>query len=115
MQQSRTFTAEEIIREAGITGISPHRTGRQYALCPDCSTGRRGFNQKSKCLAVNIDALGVRWFCNHCPTFKGGRYFEGRASTSTTPGSISDRAMPKGPRPTNGYAALQRTARAHWR
>ena len=49
--------------------------GRQYTTCPECSALRRLTNQKLKCLAVNVEAEGVKFFCNHCG-FAGGRLFQ---------------------------------------
>jgi len=58
--------------------------GRQYTTCPECSASRRLSNQKLKCLAVNVEAEGVKFFCNHCG-FAGGRLFQFDRTSSAKP------------------------------
>lgn len=118
MQEKSRFTAEEILGDAGISGINPSKMGRQYTRCPNCSDYRTGFNKKAPCLAVNIDDRGVRWFCNHCEQFKGGRYFEAPA-TATGMGQRRDARQhparhPNGRPTVSGYALMQAQARRSW-
>jgi len=64
-------TSKEITDELGIDARH-YREGKQSCKCPKCSHTRKKKN--ARCLAVNIDQEGVRWFCHHCNDM-GGVYY----------------------------------------
>jgi putative DNA primase/helicase len=60
------MNSEELLKAAGIH-LPSYRSGRQYARCPRCSSGRRKQHQDLKVLGVTIEHDGsVHWGCNHC-------------------------------------------------
>jgi hypothetical protein len=59
-------SADDILREHGITGLRSTAPGRYYTICPRCSDGRKGAHKRNKVLGVTIDAVGVKFGCNHC-------------------------------------------------
>jgi hypothetical protein len=69
-------SASEILDEARIM-LRNQRTGRNYTTCPQCSITRKRAHQKSKCLSVLIDSVGVQWRCHHCG-WKGGKFYENK-------------------------------------
>ena len=74
----RVMTPDELLAQHGIK-IASTAPGRYYALCPQCSAGRKPENRKSKCLGVTIDANGARWGCNNC-NWTGPEKGTGRAN-----------------------------------
>jgi predicted P-loop ATPase len=58
-------SVQEILAANGIV-VEHFNHGRQEALCPKCSAGRKPAHQKLKVLGVTIDDKGVCWGCNHC-------------------------------------------------
>lgn len=114
-------TIEDIFSEVGLGVPKSTAIGRTYYTCPGCSHNRTGFNRSARCLAVNIDHLGVRLFCNHCddPQYHRAIMFDPKKPGQQAPRqpggqgahrSISERAMPQ----RNGYEVLQQSARAKW-
>jgi hypothetical protein len=75
-------SAADILDENRIA-LQSMAFGRHYTTCPQCSASRRRANQKLKCLAVNVEEQGVKFFCNHCE-WAGGRFFQtiNRASSA---------------------------------
>ena len=61
--------------------------GRQYTTCPQCSASRRMANQKLKCLAVNVESEGVKFYCNHCG-WTGGGFFQRTFAKAADPGEF---------------------------
>jgi putative DNA primase/helicase len=72
-------TAAEILAKHGI--VAPTAPGQHSATCPQCSAGRKPEHQKTKCLGVKVDNVGVQWRCCHCD-WNGGEFFERRSSAS---------------------------------
>jgi hypothetical protein len=68
-------SAADILRNYRIATASD-APGRHYAICPNCSHGRKPANQKLKCLGVTIGSEGIKFGCNHC-TWTGGEYYDG--------------------------------------
>jgi rubredoxin len=96
---------DKVLREEGIK-VQSLRPGNQYALCPKCSSSRKGANKKIRCLSVLIDSDGVCWNCKNC-----GWVGSENAERKTRTGD-------RGPRPERrnggGYGSLQRASLARW-
>lgn len=58
-------SAVEICREHGIE-LRNYSLKHHYRTCPQCSPYCKVHNRKKACLAVDVNAQGVRWFCNNC-------------------------------------------------
>jgi hypothetical protein len=58
-------TAFEICQENGIV-LRDYSRKHHYCTCPKCSPYRKPQNRKKKCLHVDVNDKGVRWFCNNC-------------------------------------------------
>jgi hypothetical protein len=58
-------SAHEICQQAGIE-LRDYSLKHHYRTCPQCSAYRKPHNRQAKCLAVDINEKGVRWFCNNC-------------------------------------------------
>jgi putative DNA primase/helicase len=71
-------TAAEILAKHGI--VAPTAPGQHSATCPQCSAGRKPEHQKTKCLGVKVDGVGVQWRCCHCD-WNGGECYERRSSS----------------------------------
>lgn len=86
-------SAFEICRENGIV-LREYSQKHHYCICPQCSAYRKPHNRKKKCLHVDVNDKGVRWFCNHCPWngydfYEAGQHQAQRAYT----GRVIERPM----------------------
>jgi len=79
--------------EHPILSLASGRSGHFRAPCPFCSSTRSPANRRDKCLAVDVEADRVVWYCHHCSD-KGAVPFEtnSRPRPAPTPAPRKDMA-----------------------